>query len=113
ALPPFFFPVAPRPPSSTLFPYTTLFRSAALDRPLPGALNDWTVGHWVRKRNTQLNDVSARLDQGMHQGRSGLHGRLTRRNVGNQCRTVAGLGERGGQPIVRGIHGLLPYCSTA
>src|SRR5690606_41655093 len=32
-----FFFVIRRPPRSTLFPYTTLFRSSSLDQPSPGA----------------------------------------------------------------------------
>src|SRR5206468_10112365 len=50
-LPPFPFTIPP-PPSSPLFPYTTLFRSVALDRPLvvkglvlfAGAVVAWLAG---------------------------------------------------------------------
>src|SRR2546427_6064331 len=39
----FFFLMIRRPPRSTLFPYTTLFRSAADQLPVP--LQPWSAGH--------------------------------------------------------------------
>src|SRR5258706_5675914 len=36
-----------RPPRSTLFPYTTLFRSNLSDRPHRRGLGDLDVGFWV------------------------------------------------------------------
>src|SRR5437867_3395582 len=37
----FFFSLLPRPPRSTLFPYTTLFRSQGSFRKIHAALNTW------------------------------------------------------------------------
>src|SRR2546426_6791243 len=50
-----------RPPRSTLFPYTTLFRSARLVRQVPPAQQDkfrpFNEGHWRAKdrKSTRLN----------------------------------------------------------
>src|SRR2546425_4629654 len=43
----FFFLMIRRPPRSTLFPYTTLFRSSASARPQPPALLDVRNRSWV------------------------------------------------------------------
>src|SRR6266513_4780172 len=50
----FFFLMIRRPPRSTLFPYTTLFRSAS--RP-PGwdAAPRWSLARWADRKSTRLN----------------------------------------------------------
>src|SRR5258708_35551717 len=45
-----------RPPRSTLFPYTTLFRSPLLERPAPGALAEGA-------RHLFLDDLAAYVHQ--------------------------------------------------
>src|SRR5215510_15377953 len=49
----FFFLMIRRPPRSTLFPYTTLFRSRppCRSRPAPG----WTGCAWRDRKSTRLN----------------------------------------------------------
>src|SRR3712207_9481021 len=42
-----FFLMIRRPPRSTLFPYTTLFRSLELSAALATACNDWRVAEWL------------------------------------------------------------------
>src|SRR6266704_5967277 len=51
----FFFLMIRRPPRSTLFPYTTLFRSGGLSRPLVGS--GWRFGFKTRldRKSTRLN----------------------------------------------------------
>src|SRR5947209_20333034 len=51
----FFFSMIPRPPRSTLFPYTTLFRSHFM-RTLPTGSVDPNFGRRVRNRR-QLNSL--------------------------------------------------------
>src|SRR6266478_7395762 len=61
----FFFLMIRRPPRSTLFPYTTLFRSRALGRaqPLPGHLRLDDRGRPGRRRHRALRDrKSTRLN---------------------------------------------------
>src|SRR5438270_13673218 len=55
----FFFLMIRRPPRSTLFPYTTLFRSPAEDRPRRGDRRD------ARRRRVRLLDRPADRD-GLH-----------------------------------------------
>src|SRR5712664_4279622 len=51
----FFFLMIRRPPRSTLFPYTTLFRSGFAYEPLPSRCN-WPVHHATPDRkSTRLN----------------------------------------------------------
>src|SRR3989442_8872241 len=60
----FFFLMIRRPPRSTLFPYTTLFRSLHLDEEYPpllcGKEVDGTVGGGDRK-STRLNSSHVRI----------------------------------------------------
>src|SRR5476649_3030274 len=52
----FFFLMIRRPPRSTLFPYTTLFRSLAEGLLLPGYAADDGVGlHFRDRKSTRLN----------------------------------------------------------
>src|SRR5262252_10525794 len=54
----FFFLMIRRPPRSTLFPYTTLFRSTELNsRPhtLPSSALVLTESCWVDRKSTRLN----------------------------------------------------------
>src|SRR5690606_24115537 len=76
----------------------------ALSRPL----NDRAVGHGVRERNAQFDDVGTRLHQGMHELRHGLNRGIARRYVGNQGSTTGQPGESGLQPLVRSTHGKSP-----
>src|SRR6185295_19885649 len=57
----FFFLMIRRPPRSTLFPYTTLFRSAG-----PGWRRSWSRGHRARvghrdRKSTRLNSSHANI----------------------------------------------------
>src|SRR2546430_12127997 len=68
----FFFLMIRRPPRSTLFPYTTLFRSSgAVGRHRRKGSREGTQG------NEQRGNPGARFQQpcGRRNGRSGLHGR--------------------------------------
>src|SRR4029077_21291943 len=51
---PFFFLMIRRPPRSTLFPYTTLFRSRRLDsRSIPGGFDTYSTGSpWRSEEHT-------------------------------------------------------------
>src|SRR6266542_2971254 len=53
----FFFLMIRRPPRSTLFPYTTLFRSARVHRArlLAGRLRDRRLGPPADRKSTRLN----------------------------------------------------------
>src|SRR5437764_4351577 len=45
-----------RPPRSTLFPYTTLFRSRALEPDAPRDLGEWhAVRQYLDRKSTRLN----------------------------------------------------------
>src|SRR5438034_11340715 len=44
----FFFLLIRRPPTSTLFPYTTLFRSRRAWRRTPRASTGWDIERWLR-----------------------------------------------------------------
>src|SRR5688572_32513083 len=55
----FFFLMLPRPPRSTLFPYTTLFRSAAVASRRRGFAH-WRVPWPVRSRSTPATSRAAR-----------------------------------------------------
>src|SRR5260221_3492420 len=50
----FFFLMIRRPPRSTLFPYTTLFRSGTCTWPKPDAARDPVYG-WADRKSTRLN----------------------------------------------------------
>src|SRR5207248_10013837 len=63
SLPPFFFFLRPRPPTSTLFPYTTLFRSPEDVR--PAFVRD--AFPQQRKRNVHGRDRSRRAARGRRQ----------------------------------------------
>src|SRR5258707_9623477 len=99
----FFFLMIRRPPRSTLFPYTTLFRSVAVDRVLgergrgvgpflellhdPGQLSDGGVGERVGgrlradRKSTRLNSSHANISYAVFclnkKERSGNHVRNT------------------------------------
>src|SRR5260370_10927258 len=45
-----------RPPRSTLFPYTTLFRSECSPRPFPGAFAEWLRGREVIRCRRQRSE---------------------------------------------------------
>src|SRR2546430_13719374 len=49
----FFFLMIRRPPRSTLFPYTTLFRSECVDRVAGGFLDAWLDSHLARQRSEE------------------------------------------------------------
>src|SRR2546427_8503725 len=66
----FFFLMIRRPPRSTLFPYTTLFRSAVRD-PCRENLQDHGPGHEGRRPRHRPE----RLGRRPHPGRRGLAGR--------------------------------------
>src|SRR5438876_9153581 len=53
----FFFLMIRRPPRSTLFPYTTLFRSVQVSEQAPGMLLQLLHHRWVRRdrKSTRLN----------------------------------------------------------
>src|SRR5215217_8603980 len=58
----FFFLMIRRPPRSTLFPYTTLFRSAPRQAPRWRRPNLWTAGERTRDRkSTRLNSSHANI----------------------------------------------------
>src|SRR5437870_8105654 len=66
----FFFLLIPRPPRSTLFPYTTLFRSARVGRVAGLALAsgrqlerlEEDAGHLLRRAEHELDRKSTRLN---------------------------------------------------
>src|SRR5690554_7055272 len=51
-----------RPPRSTLFPYTTLFRSHAADAVLDGGLGDPVIGEVVDDPSLQVDGVQHAAD---------------------------------------------------
>src|SRR5438094_9525084 len=52
----FFFLLIRRPPRSTLFPYTTLFRSIAAGSPGPFVMTTPSGAHWsIDRKSTRLN----------------------------------------------------------
>src|SRR2546430_7491237 len=65
----FFFLMIRRPPRSTLFPYTTLFRSSARTSPRATRAPSPTIGFWLmqvfwlERRNFVRIDVRAELDR--------------------------------------------------
>src|SRR3712207_6972774 len=64
----FFFLMIRRPPRSTLFPYTTLFRSAAHDRDLVahvlvGELGDVERGHGNAATEQKANQIDPEKDR--------------------------------------------------
>src|SRR2546430_13373247 len=66
----FFFLMIRRPPRSTLFPYTTLFRSARRDRARPGAQAAPGVRRRAdRKSRSAKREGSARAAARMREGR--------------------------------------------
>ncbi|MNV72339.1 hypothetical protein D3C71_1654170 [compost metagenome] len=56
------------------------------------ALNHGAIGHGVRERHPQFEDVGTGLDQRVHQGHRGRGRRVASRDVGNQRRGTAGFG---------------------
>src|SRR2546421_1599008 len=56
---PFFFLMIRRPPRSTLFPYTTLFRSSAATAAIPGR---WRTPAWWCRRLMRRDRKSTRLN---------------------------------------------------
>src|SRR2546429_862845 len=63
----FFFLIIRRPPISTLFPYTTLFRSHELHRdPVHGPADLWTVGRSEGVRLRLLASASRRYEPAAH-----------------------------------------------
>src|SRR6266536_4181763 len=57
----FFFLMIRRPPRSTLFPYTTLFRSSP--RPCPGAPARWSLPPWSPARSEEhTSELQSRVD---------------------------------------------------
>src|SRR5688572_31593693 len=63
----FFFLMIRRPPRSTLFPYTTLFRSAIVAARGPKIVNDGCDGGWYRvnprgdRKSTRLNSSHSQI----------------------------------------------------
>src|SRR3712207_8577339 len=73
----FFFLMIRRPPRSTLFPYTTLFRSLGADHvPLLVPREGVRQAHRAPRRDARLGGAGARLDPGAAHGRLALHARL-------------------------------------
>src|SRR3989442_3678026 len=58
----FFFLMIRRPPRSTLFPYTTLFRSRATARPRPAPPTPpFCPWRWTDRKSTRLNSSHVRI----------------------------------------------------
>src|SRR5436853_5074418 len=53
----FFFLMIRRPPRSTLFPYTTLFRSSRGGRPHPS--RTWSPGHAARRSEEHTSELQS------------------------------------------------------
>src|SRR2546423_7854472 len=49
-----------RPPRSTLFPYTTLFRSRATSRPVAGSPFTFTPPCWISRRASEVEETPIR-----------------------------------------------------
>src|SRR6266496_5583142 len=56
----FFFLMIRRPPRSTLFPYTTLFRSPRSGRPIPPS--SWQRGAWAPRSEEHTSELQSRRD---------------------------------------------------
>src|SRR5438445_12619837 len=88
----FFFLMIRRPPRSTLFPYTTLFRSVAPGR-VRGTHRPWLVGQQGRlgdgdHRGARRGAPADRQVDRLHVGGLGLPGgRSEERRVGKECRS--------------------------
>src|SRR6266478_9125898 len=64
SLPPIFFLMIRRPPRSTLFPYTTLFRSAVLEEPvrtMPFLRRRRNAGPGEDRKSTRLNSSHSQI----------------------------------------------------
>src|SRR5688572_33332268 len=60
----FFFLMIRRPPRSTLFPYTTLFRSKLVrrvDRPRFGGVGEAEAGRGLDRKSTRLNSSHSQI----------------------------------------------------
>src|SRR5437870_12827598 len=62
----FFFLILPRPPRSTLFPYTTLFRSATLRHPAVGTRGSPRVRHREPSRRQRRRRRGTRVRSEEH-----------------------------------------------
>src|SRR3712207_7268052 len=74
----FFFLMIRRPPRSTLFPYTTLFRSAVVDDPFEGVAHG--VEHAVTGRGDRRERIARRLSYRADDARAALDRKSTRLN---------------------------------
>src|SRR5436305_13447643 len=61
----YFFLIIPRPPRSTLFPYTTLFRSSPVSATRPTRVRDPSRSRWCctaeDRKSTRLNSSHVRI----------------------------------------------------
>src|SRR5689334_23759769 len=71
----FFFLMIRRPPRSTLFPYTTLFRSVEVDirRREPGDLHDWRVADRAENVRKTRHEVLLRSEEHTSELQSQFH----------------------------------------
>src|SRR5690554_569216 len=56
-----------------------------LECTLTGQLNHRSIGHWVRERHTQFNNINTGIHHGMHQTHSLVGMWITGGNKGNKC----------------------------
>src|SRR6266576_5315025 len=91
----FFFLMLRRPPRSTLFPYTTLFRSArARDARRDRAHGVATNGPWLARSDRLDRGFRRRVDRPVHRP----HGRGTQTGLPRGCEVIAdrpGMAARG------------------
>ncbi|GGP18647.1 hypothetical protein GCM10010970_06220 [Silvimonas iriomotensis] len=59
-----------------------------LERALAGTLDHRAIGHRVRKRHPEFNDIGPALDQRVHQFNGDARARITRSNERNQSLPV-------------------------
>src|SRR5206468_11033011 len=82
--------IIPRPPRSTLFPYTTLFRSILASSVLllaVGIVAAWYV-HWLEDKNSEL------LDHYISSARAAGEFEIGIREIANKCNTFLLTGDR-------------------
>src|SRR5438445_12110510 len=56
----FFFLMIRRPPRSTLFPYTTLFRSTSHGSPLPAQVPVWLITRCIARSEEHTSELQSR-----------------------------------------------------
>src|SRR2546428_14016788 len=95
----FFFLMIRRPPRSTLFPYTTLFRSPGALQPAPRVpARPGCVGGPRTGRRTRIHPPPADVARAARRAQlaDGAAARSRRRRLGNRARRAPGVG--GGDP---------------